>query len=92
MDRLTNYPGQKWGIADKIISYFPKHQAYFEPFFGAGSVFFSKPRVRMEVINDLDGDVVNLLRQFIFLHTRDRNFMSHTIVKDYLILREQGAF
>ena len=57
-----NYPGQKWGIAKKIISYFQEHIIYCEPFFGSGSVFFNKSRCRMEVINDIDDDVVNLFK------------------------------
>lgn len=60
MNRLMNYPGQKWGIAKEIVSYFPEHIVYCDPFFGSGSILFSKPRCRMEVINDLDDDVVNL--------------------------------
>lgn len=62
MNRLMNYPGQKWGIAKEIVSYFPEHIVYLEPFFGSGSVFFSKSRCRMEVINDLDDDVINLFK------------------------------
>jgi DNA adenine methylase len=33
-----------------------------EPFFGSGAVFFSKPRVPHEVINDRNGQVINLFR------------------------------
>jgi DNA adenine methylase len=57
-----NYPGQKWGIAKEIVSYFPEHIGYCEPFFGSGSVFFNKPRCRTEVVNDLDEDVFNLFK------------------------------
>lgn len=47
-------------MAKWIISYFPKHHSYLEPFFGSGAVLFNKPRSNIETINDLDGDVVNL--------------------------------
>ena len=57
------YPGSKWGSADWIISHFPEHHSYLEPFFGSGGVFFNKPRSDIETINDLDGEVVNLFRQ-----------------------------
>lgn len=60
MDKVLNYPGAKWGLAKKIIPYIPKHHSYLEPFFGSGAVFFNKEPSRIETINDLDGNVVNL--------------------------------
>ena len=54
------YPGSKWSIADWIISFFPEHHSYLEPFFGSGAVLFNKPRSNIETVNDLDGNVVNL--------------------------------
>lgn len=62
MKAIMKYPGSKWGTAEWIISHFPKHHSYVEPFFGSGGVFFNKPRSDIETINDLDGDVVNLFR------------------------------
>lgn len=53
------YPGAKWGIADWVISYFPKHRSYLEPFFGSGAVLFSKARSPIETVNDVDGDIIN---------------------------------
>lgn len=63
MKALMKYPGSKWGSADWIISHFPEHHSYLEPFFGSGGVFFNKPRSDIETINDLDGEVVNLFKQ-----------------------------
>jgi len=54
------YPGSKWGLAKWIISHFPEHHSYLEPFFGSGAILFNKPRSNIETVNDLDGDVVNL--------------------------------
>lgn len=62
MKAIVKYPGSKWGTADWIISHFPEHHSYLEPFFGSGGVFFNKPRSDIETINDLDGEVVNLFR------------------------------
>lgn len=62
MKAIAKYPGSKWGTADWIISHFPEHHSYLEPFFGSGGVFFNKPRSNIETINDLDGDVVNLFQ------------------------------
>ncbi len=54
------YPGSKWSLADRIIEQFRPHYHYVEPFFGSGAVFFSKPRVPHEVINDRNSQVTNL--------------------------------
>ena len=60
MMALMKDPGSMWGIADWVISFFPEHHSYLEPFFGSGAVLFNKPRSHIETINDLDGNVVNL--------------------------------
>ncbi len=60
MRAIMKYPGSKWSIAKWIISYFPKHHSYLEPFFGSGAVLMNKPRSNIETVNDLDGNVVNL--------------------------------
>lgn len=62
MRAIVKYPGAKWSIADWVTSYLPLHTRYLEPYFGSGAVFFHKPPVPYEVINDLSGDVVNLFR------------------------------
>lgn len=59
MKAIIKYPGSKWRIADWIISFFPEHHSYVEPFFGSGAVFFQKSQSHIETINDLDGEVVN---------------------------------
>ena len=60
MNALIKYPGSKWGLAGWIISHFPEHHSYLEPYFGSGAVLFHKPRSHIETVNDRDGDVVNL--------------------------------
>lgn len=62
MNALLNYPGAKWGMAQRIISLMPPHRSYLEPFFGSGAVLFRKPPSAIETINDIDGDVVNFFR------------------------------
>lgn len=62
MKPVLRYPGAKWNLAQWIISFFPAHTTYLEPFFGSGAVFFNKVPSKIETINDIDGNVVNLFR------------------------------
>lgn len=59
---VLKYPGAKWSLADRIVTLLPPHTTYLEPFFGSGAVLFTKPRCRLETVNDLDHRVVNLFR------------------------------
>ncbi|MCU4599098.1 DNA adenine methylase [Acinetobacter bereziniae] len=59
---LIRYHGGKFRIADWIISKFPVHKTYVEPFGGGASVLMCKPQSNIEVYNDIDSDVVNLFR------------------------------
>ena len=52
--------GNKKNIAKEIQKYFPKHEIYIELFFGAGGMFFNKPKAKYNILNDLDSDVYNL--------------------------------
>lgn len=54
--------GNKTKIAMNIQQHFPAHQVYIEPFFGAGGMFFNKPKAKFNIVNDLDSDVFNLFK------------------------------
>jgi len=54
--------GSKKKIAKKIQAYFPPHKIYIDPFFGAGGMFFNKPKAKYNIVNDLDSDVFNLFQ------------------------------
>src|SRR5262250_1358971 len=56
------YIGGKNRLAKKIISLFPKHLTYVEPFAGGAQVLFHKQPSDVEVLNDLDGEIVNFFR------------------------------
>jgi DNA adenine methylase len=54
--------GGKRRMAKHILPEFPDHECYVEPFCGGAALFFMKDPSRVEVINDFDGEVVNLYR------------------------------
>ena len=56
------YYGGKQGMSQLLVGLMPPHDVYIEPFFGSGAVFFAKPLVRHQIINDVDDAVVNFLR------------------------------
>lgn len=56
------YHGAKWRLAPWVISMFPPHRIYVEPFGGAAGVLLRKPRAYSEILNDLDDEVINVFR------------------------------
>lgn len=54
--------GNKSKLAKKIQTYFPAHTLYIEPFFGAGGMYFNKPKAKYNILNDLDSEVFNLFQ------------------------------
>ncbi|AQW87912.1 adenine-specific DNA methyltransferase [Campylobacter pinnipediorum subsp. caledonicus] len=54
--------GGKSKLAKDIIALMPKHDKYVEVFGGALSVFYQKEPSKIEVVNDINGELINLHR------------------------------
>lgn len=54
--------GGKRRLADQLIPRFPPHKCYVEVFAGGAALYFLRPQAEVEVINDVNGEVVNLYR------------------------------
>lgn len=55
--------GGKRRLADRIFPFFPIHDCYVEAFAGGAALFFMRPTpAKVEVLNDVNGDLVNLYR------------------------------
>lgn len=59
---IIPWVGGKRRLAKRILPMFPEHQCYVEPFAGGAALFFMKDQVHVEVINDINGELVNLYR------------------------------
>lgn len=59
---IVPWIGGKRRLAKHILPLFPKHTCYVEPFCGAAALFFLKEPAKVEVINDVNGDLINLYR------------------------------
>ncbi|MCR6668018.1 MAG: DNA adenine methylase [Methyloversatilis sp.] len=55
--------GGKRRLADRLIPLFPQHDCYVEVFCGGAALYFLRPApAPVEVINDINGELVNLYR------------------------------
>lgn len=64
---FKNYPvipwiGGKRRLAKTILPLFPEHTCYAEPFCGAAALYFLKDQSEVEVLNDINGELINLYR------------------------------
>lgn len=62
MKPFIPWMGGKSRLADKILPLYPPHRCYVEAFAGAGALLFKKEESKVEVLNDLNGELINLYR------------------------------
>lgn len=55
--------GGKRRLAGKLLPLFPPHECYVEVFCGGGALYFLRATpAHVEVLNDINGELVNLYR------------------------------
>jgi len=60
------YAGGKFYARKLILQYIPDNESYIEPFAGGASIFFAKPKVSRNWLNDIDEALMNC-----FIYIRD---------------------
>lgn len=59
---IVPWIGGKRRLAKHILPLFPEHACYVEPSCGVAALYFLKAPAKVEVINDINGELVNLCR------------------------------
>lgn len=60
---IVPWLGGKSRLASKLLPLFPEHECYVELFCGGAALFFMRPEpAKCEVLNDINGELVNLYR------------------------------
>jgi len=55
--------GGKRRLSKRLLELFPEHECYVEVFAGGGALYFKREQpAKVEVLNDLNGELVNLYR------------------------------
>lgn len=59
---ISSYYGGKASLVHRILPLIPEHSTFIEPFFGGGSILFSKEPSKGEIINDTNDAVINFFK------------------------------
>lgn len=62
MTSAFGWIGGKSKLADEIINMIPEHKLYVEVFGGALNILYAKSRTKLEVVNDINSELINLHR------------------------------
>lgn len=79
--------GGKRNIRKTLVKMMPKHFQYVEVFSGAAWVLLEKPKSKLEVLNDINGDLINFYKVI-----KDKNKCQQLINELYLTLKSRQLF
>jgi DNA adenine methylase len=70
---LFRYPGGKHYAINILQPFWEavEHDEYREPFVGGGSVFFNKPKSKINILNDLDEELISVYKCVSDIKTRE---------------------
>jgi len=74
------YVGGKNRLSSRTLDVLPAHTTYVEPFAGGAQVFFHKEPSKVEVLNDLNGDIVNFYRVLQWHHEELIRFLRYCVM------------
>src|SRR3989304_4290570 len=80
---LISWMGGKQRLVKQLLTLIPEHNVYCEVFGGGAALFLNKPPSHVEVLNDIDGNLVNL-----FMVVRDRTREFHAALQKLPYSRE----
>ncbi|MCB9450159.1 MAG: DNA adenine methylase [Anaerolineaceae bacterium] len=89
------WAGGKSRLRNQIINILPEHTCYVEPFCGAAWVLFGKQPSPVEIINDIDGELINFFRVIKqrpedFIHSFDLELISRQQYNDLAALNPEN--
>jgi len=61
-ENIIRWVGGKSDLAESIIQKMAPHTKYVEVFMGGGNVFLQKPLAQMNIVNDLNGNLINMYK------------------------------
>lgn len=87
MNSPFRYAGGKFYARNLILEKVPAHTKYIEPFAGGASIFFAKPKVQENWINDFDPELYN-----VYIHIRDHADALIHALKDEVATKERHGW
>lgn len=73
MSSFFPWMGGKSRIAKRLCQLLPEHKCYVEVFAGAANLLFAKEKSKVEVLNDINSELINLFR---VVRSHRRGFMN----------------
>jgi len=81
------YAGGKFYALKHILPLIPSHRVFIEPFCGGASVFFAKPKAKVNWLNDIDEELMNC-----FKIIRDKPKELSDFLKDEIANKDRHHF